>query len=352
MRTFILTNQIIIVDSQAINWRFKIHIERLKIVKFKQFEQYFERKHQIYVVMYVDVTQTQQKTQFNLVLSKEIEEFRNLFNNEKIEILFDQKRNDHVIELLKSTKSFFMSFYNLSQSWRSFDNILTTLLRRVEFVIQYRQKRHLFYLFLFFNSYSIWHYILTHARFYSLQERLCLDVSFLSSSNFSFNLEFFLQRELDAFQAAYFFFFNFEIVTILNCFNNTMFIIIRIVDMMLFRVFKILIIFVVLISLLNCICKSCQFEHASNTCRIVMTSWSYEHVSEITSNTSRSFTSTKREISRDSPRSTSNMRTWGSQILLYDSRDQLVFARDKFRVTRVKILMLEINEINEVFSEL
>ena len=38
LRIFILTNQIIVINSQAINWRFKIHIERLKIVKSKQFE--------------------------------------------------------------------------------------------------------------------------------------------------------------------------------------------------------------------------------------------------------------------------------------------------------------------------
>ena len=62
--------------------------------------------------------------------------------------------------------------------------------------------------------------------------------------------------------------------------------------------------------------------------------------------------STKREISRDSSRSISNIRVWDSQILLYDSRDQLVFARDRLEITRIKILMLEINEINEVFSEL
>ena len=54
--------------------------------------------------------------QFNLVLSKEIEEFQDLFNNEKVEILFEQKRDDHVIKLLKSKKSFFMSLYNLSQN--------------------------------------------------------------------------------------------------------------------------------------------------------------------------------------------------------------------------------------------
>ena len=76
---------------------------------------------------------------------------------------------------------------------------------------------------------------------------------------------------------------------ILNRFSNAISIIMRIVDMMLFRVSKILIIFVMLISLLNRICRSRQFEHASNMCRIVMTSWSHEHVSEIISSTQRSF---------------------------------------------------------------
>ena len=45
LRMFILTNQTIVVNSQTINWRFKIHNERLKIVKSKQFEQYFKEKH-------------------------------------------------------------------------------------------------------------------------------------------------------------------------------------------------------------------------------------------------------------------------------------------------------------------
>ena len=114
--------------------------------------------------------------------------------------------------------------------------------------------------------------MLTHARFYSLQKRLRLDVSFLSFSNFSFNSKFLLQRELYALKATHFFFFNFEIATILNCFNNAMSIIMRIVDVMLFRVSRILIIFVVLIFLLNRICKSLKFEHVNSTCRIVMTS--------------------------------------------------------------------------------
>ena len=128
----------------------------------------------------------------------------------------------------------------------------------------------------FLNSYSIWHYILIHARFYSLQERLRLDIFFLSFSSFSFNLEFLLQRERYALRVTHFFFFNLEIVTILNCFSNSISIIIRIVDMMFFRVSKILIVFVVLIFLFNRIYRFRQFEHANNIYRIVMTSWLHE----------------------------------------------------------------------------
>ena len=152
-----------------------------------------------------------------------------------------------------------------------------------------RCRTFLIYSFFFLHSYSIWYYTLIHARLYSLQERLRLDVFFLSLNNFSFDSKFLFQRELYTLKATHFFFFNFEIVTILNCFSNTMSIIIRIVDMMFFRVSKNLIIFVVLISLFNRICRSRQFEHANSTCRIVMTSWSHEHISEIVSNTQRSF---------------------------------------------------------------
>ena len=67
---------------------------------------------------------------------------------------------------------------------------------------------------------------------------------------------------------------------------------------------------------------------------------------------SREETSTKREISRGSSRSAPNMRAWDSQILLYDPRSQHVFARDRLEITRVKILMLEINETHEILSNL
>ena len=42
--------------------------------------------------------------------------FRDQFNNEKVEILLKQNQNDHVIDLIKSQKSLFISLYNLSQT--------------------------------------------------------------------------------------------------------------------------------------------------------------------------------------------------------------------------------------------
>ena len=74
---------------------------------------------------------------FNLVLSKEIEEFRDLLNNEKVEILFEQKKNDHVIDLLESKKSLFMFLYNLSQTK------LTKLRRYLDDALKKSWIRHL-----------------------------------------------------------------------------------------------------------------------------------------------------------------------------------------------------------------
>ena len=165
---------------------------------------------------------------------------------------------------------------NISQIRKNKEKSLKTIVEDSKSFVLFRTKSKFFLIIIifFYNSYSIWYHILIHARFYNLQKRLRLDVFFLSLNNFLFNLEFFFQREFYALRATHFFFFNFEIVTILNYFNNAMSIIIRIVDVISFRVFRILIIFVILIILLHRNCKFRQFEHVNSTCRIVMTSWS------------------------------------------------------------------------------
>ena len=131
--------------------------------------------------------------------------------------------------------------------------------------------------------------MLIHARFYSLQERLRLDVFFLSLNYLSFNLKFLLQRELYVFRAIHFFSFNFETTMILNCFSSFVFNIMRSVDVILSRVLRIFDIFVMLIFLFKRIRRSLQFEHDRSTCRIVMTLCSHEHELEIISSTQRSF---------------------------------------------------------------
>ena len=48
-------------------------------------------------------------------MSNELTNYANQYNDQKIEILFEQNRDDHVIDLIENQKSFFMFLYNLSQ---------------------------------------------------------------------------------------------------------------------------------------------------------------------------------------------------------------------------------------------
>ena len=62
-------------------------------------------------------------------MSNELTNYANQYNDEKIEILFEQNRDDYVIDLIENQKSFFMFLYNLSQIEltkfrRYFDDIL------------------------------------------------------------------------------------------------------------------------------------------------------------------------------------------------------------------------------------
>ena len=56
--------------------------------------------------------------------------YKKLFDNEKIEMLFEQHDESHVIDLMKNKKSSFIFLYNLTQNEltklrRYIDNILT-----------------------------------------------------------------------------------------------------------------------------------------------------------------------------------------------------------------------------------
>ena len=48
-------------------------------------------------------------------ISKQMTKYRHLFDNEKIELVSEQYKRNHVIDLKLNQKSLFMSLYNLSQ---------------------------------------------------------------------------------------------------------------------------------------------------------------------------------------------------------------------------------------------
>ena len=59
-----------------------------------------------------------------------MKDYKELFDNEKIEMLFEQHDENHVINLIKNKKSSFMFLYNLAQNQstklrRYFNDILT-----------------------------------------------------------------------------------------------------------------------------------------------------------------------------------------------------------------------------------
>ena len=97
---------------------------------FKQFARNLKFYQKIYTFICVVVdTQKNEKSKNLNKISNELTNYANQYNNEKIEILFEQNRDDHVIDLIENQKSFFMFLYNLFQIEltkfrRYFDDVL------------------------------------------------------------------------------------------------------------------------------------------------------------------------------------------------------------------------------------
>ena len=104
----------ILINSQTKSWRFKIQSKKLKISKSKNFVNIFESKHQIFVFVCVGVTATNKKINQKLHILKQMKNYKKFFDNEKIEMLFKQHDENHVINLMKDKKSLFMLLYNLA----------------------------------------------------------------------------------------------------------------------------------------------------------------------------------------------------------------------------------------------
>ena len=70
----------------------------------------------MYVIFCVNVTLAKDKKTLLFKFSSQLNEYQKLFDKKKTNILFEQDRENHVIDLIKKKKSFFMFLYNLSQT--------------------------------------------------------------------------------------------------------------------------------------------------------------------------------------------------------------------------------------------
>ena len=85
-------------------------------MKDKKFSNCLIDKKEIYVILCVDATLAKNKETSLSEFSSQLNEYQKLFDKEKTNILFEQDREDHVIDLIEKKKSLFMFFYNLSQT--------------------------------------------------------------------------------------------------------------------------------------------------------------------------------------------------------------------------------------------
>ena len=109
-----LTNQNIIIHSTASSWRFEINIKKFELFELKEFVKNFKKQINIYALVIVDVITTTKKFKSSKI-SKDYLYLKKLFDNEKAKVLSEQSQENHVIDLMKNTKSSYMSLYNLFQ---------------------------------------------------------------------------------------------------------------------------------------------------------------------------------------------------------------------------------------------
>ena len=123
VRLSTLKEQRIVIDYENKTWRFKIDI--LKIIQSEKLMKKVEQKTMIYVIIahsfasrsskiLVESTQTiiQFEHVISLTLSKEYQNFENVFSNEQARALSLKKNYDHVIKI-EDVEVFFKLIYNL-----------------------------------------------------------------------------------------------------------------------------------------------------------------------------------------------------------------------------------------------
>ena len=70
----------------------------------------------MYVILCVDVTLAKDEEISLFEFSSQLNEYQKLFDKEKTNILLEQDKENHVIDLIKKKKSFFLSLYNIFQT--------------------------------------------------------------------------------------------------------------------------------------------------------------------------------------------------------------------------------------------
>ena len=98
-------------------------------MKSENFTNVLKSEHQIFVFVCADVTTTDKKINQKLHISKQMKNYKKLFDNEKTEMLFEQHDENYVIDLIKDKESLFIFLYNLAQ------NELTKLRRYIDDVL-------------------------------------------------------------------------------------------------------------------------------------------------------------------------------------------------------------------------
>ena len=81
---------------------------------FKKFIKDLKEQVNIYALVVVNVDITIMKFKSSEILKNYLY-LKNLFDNEKAKVLSEQNQRDHVIDLIKNTKSSYMLLYNLFQ---------------------------------------------------------------------------------------------------------------------------------------------------------------------------------------------------------------------------------------------
>ena len=107
-----LTNQNIIIHSTTSSWRFEINIKKFELFEFKELVKNLNEPVNIYALIVINVIMMTEKFKSSEI-SKDYLYLKKLFDNEKTRVLSEQSQRNHIINLMKNTKSSYMLLYNL-----------------------------------------------------------------------------------------------------------------------------------------------------------------------------------------------------------------------------------------------